>query len=66
MIRNLNREAFFEMLKEKMTELGELFIEFDIINFEHYSPEEDKIQDEEVQRIVEIFKDAYDVVERNI
>jgi hypothetical protein len=65
-MRNFNRESFFEALKEKMTELGEIFIEHNVPNFEYYNLEEDNIEDEEIKRITEILKDASDVVERNI
>ena len=65
-MRNLDRESFFEALKEYMTEMGELFIAHNLQNFEHYDALEDDIQDEEIKRITEIFKDANDVVERNI
>lgn len=67
-MRNLNRESFFELLKEKMTEVSELFIEHDVPNFEYYNEEEDdaEIEDDEIKRIVEIFRDANDVVERNL
>lgn len=67
-MRNLNRESFFELLKEKMTEVSELFIEHGIPNFECYSEEEDEaeFEDDEIKQIVEIFRDANDVVERNL
>lgn len=65
-MRNLDRESFFESLKEHMTEISELFIATGIPNFECYSSEEDDIQDDEIKRITEIFRDAHDVVERNI
>ena len=65
-MRNLDRESFFEALKEHMTEISELFIGSGIPNFECYDAEDDDIQDEEIKRITEIFRDAHDVVERNI
>jgi hypothetical protein len=65
-MRNLNRESFFETLKEKMTELSEIFIEHNVPNFEFYSLEDDEIEDEEIKRITEILRDASDVVERNL
>jgi hypothetical protein len=51
-----------------MTEVSELFIEHDVPNFEYYNEEEDdaEIEDDEIKRIVEIFRDANDVVERNL
>lgn len=65
-MRNLNRESFFESLKEHFTEISELCLEHDVPNFETYSPEDDEIEDEEIKRIIEILKDAHDVIERNI
>lgn len=64
-MRNLDRESFFEALKEHMTEISELYNAYSIPNFECYV-EDDNIQDEEIKRITEIFRDASDVVERNI
>jgi hypothetical protein len=65
-MRNLDRESFFETVKEKLVELGEVFIEFNVTNFEFYDAENDEIEDEEVKRLVEILRDANDVVERNV
>lgn len=64
-MRDLNRESFMELLEEKMEELSEIFIEHEVPNFKHYSAEDDKIEDEDVERLVELFKDIHDIIERN-
>jgi hypothetical protein len=65
-MRDFNRESFFEELKERLTEMSEVCLEHDVPNFETYSLEDDEIEDEDIKRLIEILKDAHDVVERNI